>query len=63
MAHELYFGLTIEFQRQCHADLAPHLFAIIPKKRIQRCTVQEGLTNHLWVSGLQGPLSVVVLID
>jgi hypothetical protein len=35
MAHELYFGLTIEFQRQCHADLAPRLFAIIPKKEFK----------------------------
>lgn len=28
------------------------LFAIIPKKRVQRCTVQEGLTNRTWITYL-----------
>ena len=39
------------------ADIAPQVFAIVPKRRIKR-TVFEALTNHSWVSELQGALTV-----
>jgi len=40
------------------ADIAPQVFAIVPKRRIKRRTVFEALTNHSWVSELQGALTV-----
>ena len=48
---------------QCIADLAPRLFAIIPRYKVQRRTVQEGLTNRTWVLDIQGALSVGAIID
>ena len=43
------------------ADIAPQVFAIVPKRRIKRRTVFEALTNHSWVSELQGALTAGVI--
>jgi hypothetical protein len=39
------------------------LFAIIPKRRLKQRSVQDALTNHTWISGIQGTLTVGVIID
>ncbi|WVZ76088.1 hypothetical protein U9M48_024090, partial [Paspalum notatum var. saurae] len=44
-------------------ELAPRLFAVIPKRRIKQRTVQEALTNRTWISDIQGALDVGVLTD
>jgi hypothetical protein len=48
---------------QCIAELAPQLFAAIPKRRIKRRTVQEALTNRAWIADIQGARTVGVLVD
>jgi len=47
----------------CIADLAPRLFAIIPKRRIKQRTVQHALTNQSWISDIKGAITVGVIID
>ena len=47
---------------QCIADLAPRLFAIIPKRRIKQRTVQDALTNQSWISDMKGATIVGVII-
>jgi len=49
-------GCSIEF-------VAPHLFACLPKKRVNRRTVQETLTENAWLQDIQGQYSVVVLVE
>jgi hypothetical protein len=48
---------------RCIADIAPHLFALIPKRQANKRTVLEGLTNQTWISDLQGALSVNAIVD
>jgi hypothetical protein len=48
---------------QSIADLAPRLLATIPARKRKKCNVQEALSNHTWVSDIQGGLSVGVLSD
>ena len=48
---------------QCITDLAPRLFAIIPKRRIKQRTVQDALTNQSWISDIKGAITVGVIID
>jgi hypothetical protein len=48
---------------QCIAELAPQLFAAIPKRRIKRHTVQEALTHRAWIADIQGARTVGVLVD
>jgi len=43
-------------------DLAPWLFALVPKRRANKCTVLEALTDKTWI-GDQGALSVGVLAE
>lgn len=61
-AHTL-FWTDRWLEGQCIADLAPRLFAFIPKGRIKRRTVQEALTNNIWISDIQGALTVGVIIE
>jgi len=42
-------------------DLTPNLFASVPTRRVNRRTVKEALSNHLWIQDIQGGFSVIVL--
>ncbi|WVZ97773.1 hypothetical protein U9M48_043286 [Paspalum notatum var. saurae] len=44
-------------------DLTPNLFASVPTRRVNRCTVKEALSNHLWIQDIQGGLSVIMLSE
>ena len=48
---------------QCIADLAPRLYATVPKRRIKKCIVQEALTDRTWVKDIQGALTVGAIVD
>ena len=48
---------------QCITDLAPRLFAVIPKRRLKQRTVQDTLTNRTWTSDIKGALTVGVMVD
>jgi hypothetical protein len=48
---------------KCIADLAPRLFAAIPKRRVKRRTVRDALTNQAWISDIQGALTVGVMVE
>ena len=48
---------------QCIVDLAPRLYATVPKRRIKKCTVQEALTDRTWVKDIQGALTVGAIVD
>lgn len=45
------------------AALAPHLFALVPKRRANKRTVEEALTGNRWIQDIQGSLSVTVLSE
>jgi hypothetical protein len=45
------------------ADIAPRLFAVIPRRRISKHTVHEALTARQWISDIQGALTVGVIAD
>jgi hypothetical protein len=45
------------------ADLAPRLFAVIPKRIVNSRTVQEAITNRNWIVDIKGAPSVGVLTD
>jgi hypothetical protein len=45
------------------ADIAQRLLATIPKRRINKCTVQEGLTGNKWIMDIRGALTVVVFAE
>jgi hypothetical protein len=44
-------------------DLAPRLLAVIPKRRANKRTVLEALTNNKWISDIRGALTVRVIAD
>jgi hypothetical protein len=44
-------------------DLAPRLHRLIPKRRVHKRTVLEALSNHSWISDIQGTLTVGVITD
>jgi hypothetical protein len=46
-----------------NADLAPRLFAVIPKRIVNSRTVQEAITNRNWNSDIKGTLTVGVLTN
>lgn len=48
---------------RCLEDLAPKIFALVPKRRVKWRTVYEALINHEWINGIHGALSVEVLIE
>lgn len=58
-----YFWTDKWIHGQCIADLAPHLFSAIPKRRVQRRTVQEALSHRAWVDDIQGALSVEIIVE
>jgi hypothetical protein len=45
------------------SDLAPRLFAILPKRIANNRTVLETLTNIKWISDINGALSVGAIVD
>jgi hypothetical protein len=44
-------------------DLAPHLYAMVPKRVANKRTVVEGLTDMAWVHDLRGTVTVVVIAE
>jgi hypothetical protein len=44
-------------------DIAPSLFALVPKRKSNKRTVLEALTNDKWVEDLQGDVSVEALME
>jgi hypothetical protein len=44
-------------------DIAPHLLETIPKKLINKRTVQEAIRDNLWINDISGSLSVGALAD
>jgi hypothetical protein len=42
------------------ADLTPRLFRTIPKQRANRRTVLDALSNHSWISDIQGAFQWVL---
>ncbi|TVU30853.1 hypothetical protein EJB05_22497, partial [Eragrostis curvula] len=38
-------------------DIAPRLFAIIPKRKVKNRSVEEGLTARTWISDIQGAIT------
>lgn len=45
------------------SDIAPRLFAIIPKRRVSKRTVQDTLINRTWISDIQGAITVGVIVE
>jgi hypothetical protein len=48
-------------QGQRIADLTPRLLTAVPKRRINTCTVQEGLAAGKWITDIQGALTMGVI--
>jgi hypothetical protein len=44
-------------------DIAPRLFAAIPKRRTNKCIVQEGLCGNKWILDILGALTVGVIVE
>jgi hypothetical protein len=44
-------------------DLAPRLFAAVPKRNLNTRSVQEALTDRRWLTDIRGAVSVGVLVD
>ncbi|EEE54635.1 hypothetical protein OsJ_01898 [Oryza sativa Japonica Group] len=47
------FGQHIE-------EVAPRHFALVPKRKVNKRTVLQALTNRSWISDIQGAFSIVV---
>jgi hypothetical protein len=45
------------------ADLAPQLFRIIPKRRVNKRTVMDDPSNRSWIFDIQEALSVEVISE
>jgi hypothetical protein len=43
--------------------IAPRLLAAIPKQRINKRTVQEGICGNNWISNIRGELTVGVIVE
>jgi hypothetical protein len=44
-------------------DIAPRLFAAVPRRKIKSRSVHDALTDRIWVSDIQGALSVGVISE
>ncbi|RCV25755.1 hypothetical protein SETIT_5G191100v2, partial [Setaria italica] len=44
-------------------DLAPRLYIFVSKRRVNRRTVREALTNKQWFQDIQGNLTVDALME
>jgi hypothetical protein len=54
---------TYKWLRGSISDLALRLYELIPKRVLNKRTVQDALSNRRWVSDIKGALTVVALID
>jgi hypothetical protein len=43
-------------------DIAPSLFQNIPKRRVNKKIVLDYLSNHTWISDIQGALTVYLAL-
>ena len=48
---------------QSIADLAPHLLAGIPKRIVNKRTVEKALTDRAWVLDIRGIMTVEVTVE
>lgn len=44
-------------------DIAPRLLQNVPKRRVNKRSVLDALTNQTWISDIQGPLTVGVIFE
>jgi hypothetical protein len=44
-------------------DLAPNLYALVPKRRASRRTVMDALVDENWVADIQGEISLEALLE
>lgn len=44
-------------------ELASHVFSLVSKRKLKTRTVIEALTDHSWISDIQGALTVVVIME
>jgi hypothetical protein len=44
-------------------DLAPRLYDLVPKRRINKRTVKEALTEDMWLEDIQGEIPLEPLLD
>jgi hypothetical protein len=63
MEQALYFWTDRWLHGHRMTDIAPRLFATIPKRRINKCTIKEAITARKWISDIQGALFVGVIIE
>ena len=43
-------------------DIAPLVYALVPKRRSSRCTMLEALTRGKWIEDIQGEIGSTTLI-
>jgi hypothetical protein len=48
---------------RCIAELAPQLFAAIPKRRTKQRTVKEALINHAWIADIKGARTIGIIVE
>jgi hypothetical protein len=58
-----YFWADQWLHRQNMEDLAPALFALVPKPIAKKRTVQEALEDHRWVGDIRGRLQAQALLE
>ncbi|RCV25734.1 hypothetical protein SETIT_5G189200v2 [Setaria italica] len=44
-------------------ELAPNLTVLVSKRTLNRITVQEALTDRMWVSDIRGALFIFALVE
>jgi len=63
MGQTLFFGADKWLNGQSIADLAPHLLAGIPKRIVNKRTVEEALTDRAWVLDIRGIMTMEVTVE
>jgi hypothetical protein len=54
--------MAAALQGKCIQELAPSLFGSVPKRRGNKRSVQEALTNDRWLEDIQRNISVFELV-
>ena len=44
-------------------DMAPHFYTAVPKRRANRRTVKEAITDGAWIQDIHGALSVRAILE